>query len=151
MIKPIPPFLSAIALLLERKISILVMLSIGSITTLISGGSFLEASLFGGLPVGNVLAAAALCLSASVAIVLSRSASVVRYFSIAVLIAAFAWLPISIGLAGNLTLNFSGIRGQIWVWLSLTTIGAILVSLAWATVDHRVRRRLHRGASRHAG
>lgn len=144
MIKSIQSFPAAIVSVFERKVPILAVLSIASIATLVSGGSFLEAPLVGKLPVGNVIAAAALCLTASIAIGLSRSRTIVRYFSSAALIAAFAWLPISIGLAGNLTLNFSGLRGQVWAWLSLTTIVVILFALAWATVDHLVRRRLHR-------
>jgi hypothetical protein len=147
MIKQIQSFPGAITSLFDRKVSTLVVLSIGSVATLISGGSFLEASLVGGLPLGNVVAAAALCLSACVAIGLSRSRTLVRYFSAGGLTAAIAWLPISIGLAGNLTLNFSGFRGQIWIWLSLTTIVVILIALAWATVDHLIRRRLQRGSA----
>ncbi len=147
MNQPIQSSPRAIAAFFERRVPILVVLSIGSIAVLLSGGSFLEASLVGGLPVGNVVATAALCFPACVAIGLTRSRTTVRYFSVAGFIAAFAWLPVSIGLAGNLTLNFSGLRGQIWVWSSLTTIGIILISLAWATVDHLIRRRVHRGSA----
>lgn len=141
MIKPIQSIPGTIATQLGRQIPVLVLLSIGSFAALISGGTFLEASLFGGLPVGNALAAAALCLSACIAIGLSRSRTIGRYLSVTALVTAFAWLPASIILAGNLTLNFSGTRGQVWVWLSMTTIVVILIALIWATVDYLVKRR----------
>lgn len=133
-----------VAFMFERKIPVLVMLATGSIAALFSGGSFLEVPLFGVLPVGNVLAAGALCSSAGVAVGLSYPATVLRYCSVAALVAASAWLPVSIALAGNFTLNFSGLRGQIWICLSLATIVIVLLVVAWATIDRLIRRRLHR-------
>ena len=138
---------SVIAFMSERKIPVLAVFAIGSIAALISGGPFLEAPLLEGLPVGNVLTVAALCSSACAAIAISRPGTVVRYFSVASLIVASAWLPASISLAGNLALNFSGLRGQIWVWLCLGTVVVVFVAVVWATIDHLIRRRLHRGSA----
>lgn len=148
MTKAIESFLGAIASLFERNVPTLVVLSVGSVAGLISGGAFLETPLVRGLPVGNVLAAAALCLPACVAIGLSRPRTVVRYFSVVSLIAGCAWLPISVGLAGNLTLNFSDLRGRVWVWASLATIVVVLLALVWAMIDRRIRGRSHGGSAR---
>lgn len=131
----------------KHKILILVVMAAGSIAALISGGSFLEVPLPGGLPVGNILAVCVLCSSAGAAIGLSRPSTMLRYFSVGSLIAASAWLPVSIGLAGNLMLNFSGDRGRVWIWLSSVIIAGVFLSLAWAAIDHLIRQRFHRGSA----
>lgn len=131
----------------KHKVAILFVIAIGSIAALVSGGSFLETPLPGGLPVGNILVAGVLCPLAGAAIVLSRPSTVLRYFSIASLVAACAWLPVSIGLAGNLTLNFTGFRGEIWICLSWATNILVLLAVAWATIDHLIRRRLRGGSA----
>lgn len=123
------------------KIPLLVGVAIGSIVALLSGGSFLEWTLPGGLPVGNALVVAALCSLAGAAMALSREGTFARYFAVASLIAAAAWLPVSISLAGNLALNFSGSRGQAWIWFSVATVALVLTALAGATIDHLIRRR----------
>lgn len=58
-------------------------------------------------------------------------------------------LPISLGLAGNLFLNFSGIRGDIWIWLSLATAIFASVALVWAAID-RLRWRYRNGEGKAA-
>jgi hypothetical protein len=51
------------------------------------------------------------------------------------------WLPFSIVLAGNLALDFSGVRGTLW--LAATTIVAVsaLCSFAWAASSFLLHRR----------
>ena len=111
------------------------LVGVASMVALVSGGAFLELALPGGLPIGNALAAVALCAPAAAAVALSRPATVLRLFSLASLSVACAWLPVSIGLAGNLALNFSGARGQAWIWMSVAAISCALVALAWALAD----------------
>jgi ABC-type uncharacterized transport system permease subunit len=58
-------------------------------------------------------------------------------------VAAIAWLPISVALAGNLALNFKGPHGIAWLGLSLATVLAVLGSLAWAVVRLLLKSRLN--------
>src|SRR5262245_17058386 len=106
-----------------RRITLLLLTAAGfSVGSLVSGARYLEWVLPGGLPLGNVLAAAALCSLAGAAFHLSPLGSIRRRVSRVSLLAAAFWLPISIALAGNLTLNFSGYRGA--AWLAITSVTA---------------------------
>jgi hypothetical protein len=126
-------------------IALLVVVALASFAALFSGGAFLEAALPGGLPVGNALVVIALCSLACAAIAISRPGTLVRYVSVASLVAAAAWLPVSIGLAGNLNLNFSDSWWDVWVALSLSTVALVFVAIAWATIDHLIGRHSQRG------
>lgn len=128
------------------KILLLVVLTIASIAALFSGASFLNAPLVGGLPIGNAISSLVFVFPALVAVGLSRPNSAVRYVSIFSLVAAVVWLPVSIGLAGNLSLNFSGLRGDIWIWMTAVTAALILIAPLWATIDCLVMRRSSRGS-----
>jgi hypothetical protein len=103
-----------------------------SIGILISGSSYSERILPGGLPMGNALAAIGLCSLVGSAFNLSPAGSVRRQICQAVLIVTILWLPISIALAGNLELNFSGSRGTAWLIISWATAIAVLGSFAFA-------------------
>jgi hypothetical protein len=54
-------------------------------------------------------------------------------------------LPASIALAGNLSLNFEGANGEMWLVLTLVTFVAVYCSLAWALIV-RLLIRFRRGA-----
>lgn len=118
--------------------AILLLLVAGcSMTALLSSASFLSLSSIGGLPLGNVVASFALAAPAGFAVLLSSRGSNFRIVALVVLGGALAWLPVSIALAGNLALNFSGWRGTLWLGFCLFVALAIVCSLAWS-VFHRL-------------
>jgi len=116
------------------KLIALLLLTVAafSVGSLVSGARYSEWVLPGGLPLGNVLAAAGLCSLAGTAFHLSPLDSIRRRVSAVTLLAAAVWLPLSIALAGNLTLNFSGYRGTAWLAITSATAIAALGSLGWA-------------------
>lgn len=109
--------------------------------SLASGAPYLEMSLPGGLPFGNILTAIGLCAAAGSAVGLSSRGTALRTASLAALAAAAAWLPVSIALAGNLSLNFAGGRGAAWLALSLAVIAWITITLCWAILVALLSRR----------
>lgn len=111
-----------------------------AIVSLAFGATYLEAMLPGGLPLGNAVTAIGLCAAAGAAVALSTRGTALRRVSLASLIAAAAWLPVSITLAGNLALNFGGGRGLVWVVLSLGICAGVLGALAWALVRRIIER-----------
>lgn len=118
----------------RRIVSGLLVVAAFAAFSLISGASYLEVPLPGGLPFGNALAALGLCSAAGVAIGLSPRGSLLRALSQCALLFAVVWLPLSIALAGNLALNFAEGCGDIWMLFSLVTALLVLSSLAWALV-----------------
>src|SRR4030095_6233860 len=122
----------------------LVGLAVLSLASLMSGASYLEFALPGGLPAGNALAAIALVSAAALPVLLSSAGSVLRGAALAALAAAAAWLPLSIALAGNLALNFASGPGSIWLGFTFAVILFVLCTLAWALVRRLValRRRV---------
>jgi hypothetical protein len=115
---------------------VLLVIFVVSVSSLVSGASFLGTALAGGLPLGNAIAALGLVSPAAIAVLLSPSESTVRVVALVVFCVAVAWLPVSIALAGNLALNFTGWRGSVWIGLSLVVNLAVLWTLVWAVV-HR--------------
>ena len=63
---------------------------------------------------------------------LSARRTVLRLVSVASLLGAVAWLPVSATLAGNLTLNSDESRGDAWLVLSIAIAVAVLGALTWA-------------------
>jgi len=116
------------------KIIVVVFLIIAAfaLLSLVSGASYLETMLPGGLPLGNALTAIGLCATAGSAVGLSARHTALRLVSVASLFGAAAWLPASIALAGNLTLNFDGARGVAWLALSIAIAVTVLGALVWA-------------------
>jgi hypothetical protein len=131
----------------KRGILFVAAASVVSIATLVSGAPILSARIPGGIPFGNVLSVFPFFLPAFLAIVISQPRTLVRRFSIASLAAAVSWLPVSFGLAGNLNLNFSGTRGEAWIWLSLVTAVLTAIALVWAMIDSLFRWRRKKGLS----
>lgn len=111
---------------------VLAALAAGSLLSLVMGTEFVGTRLPGGLPLGNALAALVFVAGAGVACVLSPHGTRVALVSRILLLAALAWLPVSIAMAGNLDLNFSGDRGTIWLTTSLILLLAIIGASAWA-------------------
>ncbi|MBT8136359.1 MAG: hypothetical protein KJO54_05005 [Gammaproteobacteria bacterium] len=114
------------------------LVTVVSVAALISGAAFLNSLLPGGLPAGNIVAACILCAPAGAAVLLSPPRTPVSYFSIAALVAAVAWLPVSIALAGNLLLNFAGPNGDIWQVQTVCSTLAAYLALAWAAIRRLV-------------
>ena len=114
--------------------TLLIAIAAAAIYSLVSGAAYLEVMLPGGLPFGNALTAIGLCSAAGAAIGLSTPRSLHRSVAAASFVAAILWLPVSIALAGNLALNFSGDNGLAWIVLSASTAIAVLGSLAWVLV-----------------
>jgi hypothetical protein len=114
-----------------KRLAFVLMIAVAAICfyLLISGSSYCERELAFGLPLGNALASIGLCTLAGSAFCLSPMRTFRRRISGAILLGAVLWLPISIALAGNLALNFSGFRGTIWLVISFATSIAVLVSL----------------------
>ena len=111
-------------------VSLLLVVAAFAVLSLVSGASYLENMLPGGLPVGNALTAIGLCAAAGSAVGLSARRTTLRMVSVASLIGAAAWLPVSIALAGNLTLNFHGGRGGVGWPLAQSLLP--LCSAPWA-------------------
>jgi len=126
----------------------LLALAVFALGSLITGAPYVERSLPGGLPLGNALAALGLCAVAAMARQLARR-GVLRHVANAALALAAAWLPVSIALAGNLALVFSGGRGNAWIAWSALTLIAAFASLAFAVMQ-RVIAALHRRFARTA-
>lgn len=124
----------------KLKALVLFILAAMSFAILASGSSHLERNLPGGLPLGNALASIGLCSLAGSAFYLSPAGSVRRRISQAALAVTLLWLPVSIALAGNLMLNFSGVRGAAWFVMSAVTVIAALGSLVTAIAGALLRR-----------
>lgn len=120
---------------------LLLLLTVASVVALFSGSAMLNALLPGGLPFGNLVAACILCAPAGAATLLSPAKTPLRYFSVLALLAAIVWLPVSIALAGNLRLNFSGAGGDIWQAFTIATTIAAYVALVWALIGRLLARR----------
>jgi hypothetical protein len=118
----------------KLSVFILLVVALLSALSLILGASYLDAKLAGGLPVGNVLTAIGLCAASAAAIGLSTRGSALRSVAVVAFVLAASWLPLSIALAGNLELNFSGSRGDIWLLFCLGTLALVLIALLWALV-----------------
>ncbi|WP_277763562.1 hypothetical protein [Stenotrophomonas sp. HITSZ_GD] len=111
-----------------------------ALALLVSGSEWLGRDLPGGLPLGNVLSASILCAPALAGWLASRPRTRQRLWAAMTLVAALAWLPVSIWLAGNAALNFHGQRGAVWLGFSAVVVIALGVSLAWALVAALRRR-----------
>jgi hypothetical protein len=120
---------------------VLLVIAVVSVASLMSGAGYLGVVLPGGLPAGNAIAALGLVSPAAIAVLLSTPGSVVRAAALGTFCAAVAWLPVSIALAGNLALNFTGWRGSVWLGLSLVIHLAVLCTLAWSLVDRLIAMR----------
>ncbi|MEO1247387.1 MAG: hypothetical protein AAFX56_17000 [Pseudomonadota bacterium] len=120
--------------------TLLVVVAIAAFASLFTGAGFLVWLLPGGLPLGNALTAIGLCAAGAAAIRLSPRGSFLRALSMFALGSSLLWLPVSIVLAGNLELNFSGHRGSVWIWMSIANFATVLSALVWALVRSALTR-----------
>jgi len=120
------------------------VLSAGS---LFVGADFIGVMLPGGVPLGNVLAAAVFCGLAGAAVALAPRGSRSRTVALGALAGSVGWLPLSIALAGNATLNFSGQRGTLWLWLSAGLLIVVMATLLLAAGASYLARRRAGGAA----
>ena len=118
-----------------------------AVLSLASGTNHLEAALPGGLPLGNFLSALAPSAIAAAAVLLSFPRTALWVVSWTSLVAAIAWLPGSIFLAGNLELNFSGWRGSVWLVYTIAVAVLALGSFVWALVASLLALRRRAGAA----
>lgn len=114
------------------KALLLLALAAAAFFSLASGAPYLEATLPGGLPAGNAAAAVGLCAVAGLAVVLSARRSVCRRVSVAALFGAVLWLPVSLALADDLALNFTGARGSAWIAFTAAVAIVVLGAVLWA-------------------
>ena len=110
----------------------LLMVVAYTVSVLLSGAPVLETELPGGLPAGNLLTAVSMCALGGMALILAPRGSYARVFAHAASLAAMAWLPVSVALAGTLELNFSGDRGETWRVFSLVVLSLLGAALLWA-------------------
>lgn len=113
---------------------LLVATAIATFGALFFAPEYLVRYRISGMPILNAITAIALCTASAAAIRLSPRGSIHEALSVAALIASILWLPLSIGLAGNLRLNFSGARGDTWIWMNLFTFPVVLITFIWALV-----------------
>lgn len=111
----------------------LLLLAAFSIYAILSGADYLSALLPGGLPLGNVLAAAIFLGISGAAYLLAKQRKLLGGIAAIVLAGSILWLPVSIALARNASLNFSGWNGTLWflftVGLLFAAIGTLLVAV----------------------
>jgi len=115
----------------------------GTVAALVSGADLLVWELPGGMALGNPLTATGKTALASIGLVLA-SGRASRGLGVAAVVLALAWYPVSIALAGNLNLNFSGDRGATWLALTIAVVAAGVLSVtvsASARIVERIRRR----------
>ena len=111
---------------------VLLLIVLFAFASLITAAPYLLWLLPGGLPVGNALTATGLCSAAIVAFLLSNPKTILRWAAIVAIVLSLLWLPISIGLAGNLSLNFEGADGLVWSRYTFVTLVFVLMALLWA-------------------
>ena len=128
------------------RIIVLILLTIVLFTfvSLVKGAAYLVWLLPGGLPFGNVLTATGLTSAAVVALVLGKPESVLRWIAIVSIVLSVLWLPMSVGLAGNLSLNFDGTNGSAWRYYTLVTFVFVLMSMLLAIAQSLMDRMLGR-------
>lgn len=125
-------------------VAVLLTIVLFTFGSLVAAAPYLLWLLPGGLPVGNGLTATGLCSAAVVAFLLSKPKTVLRWAAIVAIVQSILWLPISIGLAGNLFLNFEGANGLVWSRYSSATFAFVLMSMLWAIVQNLVDKSLQR-------
>lgn len=128
-------------------VAALLLLAGFSAGSLLAGADYISAMLPGGLPFGNVLAAGIFCGLAGAAALMAPRSGIARRLALAALAASLAWLPISIALAGNASLNFSGDSGTLWLWLSAGLLVFVLAALLSAASAAFLARRKQGGAA----
>lgn len=128
-------------------VAALLLVAVFSAGSLVAGADYVAVMLPVGLPFGNVLAAGIFCGLAGAASLMAPRGSMARRLALAALAAAVAWLPLSIALAGNASLNFSGDLGTVWLWFSAGLFVFVLGALLVAAIAAFLARRKHGSAA----
>ncbi len=123
--------------------TLLVGTTVFAAASLVSGAGYLVWPI-GPFPLGNLLTVFGLVGAPTAAWLYAGSRAWLRRLCIVAIVLALAWYPVSILLAGNVNLSFSGNRGQ--PWLVLTGISSLLSLLmpfvvAGTNLVDRLRRR----------
>ena len=116
----------------------LLLLAIFAYASLFSGAPYLQIILPGGLPFGNALTAIGLCSISYAAFLITAKRTVIWFITLAGLVASLLWLPVSIALAGNVSLNFSGDVGTAWLAGSAILLLSVVAILLLAILLHVV-------------
>ncbi len=102
---------------------LLVATTVFAMAALVSGAAFLVQPI-GPFPLGNLLTVLGLVGMPLAAWLYSGSRAWLRGFCVVAIALALAWYPVSIALAGNLHLSFSGNHG--FTWLVITAVITLL-------------------------
>ena len=121
------------------------LVAVFSAGSLFAGADYISFLLPGGLPFGNVLAAGVLCGVSGAAMLIAPRNGMARRAALFALAASVAWLPLSIALAGNASLNFSGGLGTVWLWCSVGLFACVLGALTAAASAALLARRTQGG------
>ena len=118
----------------------------GGLGLLMLPTAWLEASLPGGLPFGNLLVAAGMVCAGLAGMAYSESGSVLRLLSIVTTMVALAWIPVGLATSGNLNFNFYGDDQSYMLWFRYTAVAAVLgvatlVATLAAAISDYVKRR----------
>lgn len=108
---------------------------------LFTGSELLDVELPFAFPAGNIVAAVMLMGIAAVPVLSSAPGSRLRTVAKLTLVAAIAWLPVSMAIAGGMQLHYSGWQSWVWIAYTLALMLAAPVVLAWAMVAALLRRR----------
>lgn len=108
---------------------------------LLSGSELLDVELPFDFPAGNIAAAVVLVAIAAIPVLSSASGSRLHSLAKAALVAAIAWLPVSMAIAGGMQLHYSG--WQAWFWMAYTcaVLLAVPILLGWSIVAALLQRR----------
>jgi hypothetical protein len=128
---------------MKATVGILVCLAIAGFAgwLLFSGSELLDVALPFAFPAGNIAAAVMLAGLAAIPVLSSVPGSQLRAVAKATLVAAIAWLPVSMAIAGGMQLHYSGWQGWLWMAYTLALLVAVPVVLGWAIVAALLQRR----------
>jgi hypothetical protein len=128
---------------MKATVGILLCLAISGIAgwLLFSGSELLDVELPFDFPAGNIAAAVMLAGLAAIPVLASVPGSRLRVVAKATLVAAIAWLPVSMAIAGGMQLHYSGWQGWLWMAYTLALLVAVPVVLGWAIVAALLQRR----------
>lgn len=128
---------------MRAAVGILVCLAIAGVAgwLLFSGSELLDVELPFDFPAGNIAAAVMLVAMAAIPVLSSMPGSRLRAIAKATLVAAIAWLPVSMAIAGGMQLHYSGWQSWLWMAYTLALLLAVPVVLGWAIVAALLQRR----------
>ncbi len=128
---------------MKAAVGIPVCLAIAGVAgwLLFSGSELLDVELPFDFPAGNIAAAVMLVGLAAIPVLSSMPGSRLRAVAKATLVAAIAWLPVSMAIAGGMQLSYSGWQSWAWMIYTLALLLAAPVVLGWAIVAALLQRR----------